>query len=309
MTLHNFTQSPLDEKLKKFGSKKKSGNSEYLYNNNNEQDSKYINYIYSSPMASLVLTDSSQLTYDSQHLGIGKVELEEVTPHLRGGRVENHLGKKTSVHPTEIRTSISPSSAVELNTTSVLANYTTEAVAVEGAYHYFIARLFDLSPYFMPSPHIYDLNIVLEFSPPSLVLSIKCPYQYSNPRPRRWAAFSGPASQTNAIGRVRTSGTNHIPSENSQEPGYLSTAQHGDLIGHQRDRVKRQVGDVVVRCRLETKRKTICVVGMIVVTLVDSKEGPDPVSTAVAVVKPHGVQRRSYQDLKSVERLPFRELC
>nr|CAD7405391.1 unnamed protein product [Timema poppensis] len=39
------------------------------------------------------------------------VELEEVNPHLRG----------------MIRTSISPSSAVELNTTSALANYTTEA--------------------------------------------------------------------------------------------------------------------------------------------------------------------------------------
>nr|CAD7405286.1 unnamed protein product [Timema cristinae] len=41
------------------------------------------------------------------------VELEEVNPHLRGGRVE--------------KTSISPSSAVELNTTSALANYATEA--------------------------------------------------------------------------------------------------------------------------------------------------------------------------------------
>nr|CAD7427749.1 unnamed protein product [Timema monikensis] len=60
-------------------------------------------------------------------LGIGKVELEEGNPHLRGGRVENHLGKTTPVHPTEIRTSISPSSAVELNTTSALANYATEA--------------------------------------------------------------------------------------------------------------------------------------------------------------------------------------
>nr|CAD7261101.1 unnamed protein product [Timema shepardi] len=29
----------------------------------------------------------------SNGLGIGKVELEEVNPHLRGGRVENHLGK------------------------------------------------------------------------------------------------------------------------------------------------------------------------------------------------------------------------
>nr|CAD7577330.1 unnamed protein product [Timema californicum] len=47
-----------------------------------------------------------------------RVELEEVNPHSRGGRVENHLGKTTPVHPTEIRTSISPSSAVELNTTS-----------------------------------------------------------------------------------------------------------------------------------------------------------------------------------------------
>nr|CAD7452898.1 unnamed protein product [Timema tahoe] len=35
--------------------------------------------------------------------------------------------KKPSVHPTEIQTSISPSSAVEHNTTSALANYATEA--------------------------------------------------------------------------------------------------------------------------------------------------------------------------------------
>nr|CAD7451329.1 unnamed protein product [Timema bartmani] len=78
------------------------------------------------------------------------LNLEEVNPHLRGGRVENHLGKTTpqftlpifeprsprprrssstrlALHPTDIRTSISPSSAVELNTTSALANYATEA--------------------------------------------------------------------------------------------------------------------------------------------------------------------------------------
>nr|CAD7567995.1 unnamed protein product [Timema californicum] len=35
------------------------------------------------------------------------------------------------VHPTKIRTSISPSSAVELNTTSALANYATEAVLLD----------------------------------------------------------------------------------------------------------------------------------------------------------------------------------
>nr|CAD7602476.1 unnamed protein product [Timema genevievae] len=37
------------------------------------------------------------------------------------------VGKPPPVHPTEIRTSISPSSAVGLNTTSALANYATEA--------------------------------------------------------------------------------------------------------------------------------------------------------------------------------------
>nr|CAD7573379.1 unnamed protein product [Timema californicum] len=58
------------------------------------------------------------------------VELEEVNPHSRGGKVENHLGKPPSVNPTEIRTSISLSSAVELNTTGALANYATEAGSV-----------------------------------------------------------------------------------------------------------------------------------------------------------------------------------
>nr|CAD7416378.1 unnamed protein product [Timema poppensis] len=35
----------------------------------------------------------------SNGLGIGKVELEEVNLHLRGGRVENHLGKTTPSSP------------------------------------------------------------------------------------------------------------------------------------------------------------------------------------------------------------------
>nr|CAD7407444.1 unnamed protein product [Timema poppensis] len=35
----------------------------------------------------------------SNGLGIGKVELEEVNPHLRGRRVENHLGKTTLSSP------------------------------------------------------------------------------------------------------------------------------------------------------------------------------------------------------------------
>nr|CAD7256659.1 unnamed protein product [Timema shepardi] len=54
-----------------------------------------------------------------------------MNPHLRGGRVENLLGKTTPSSPNEIRTSISPSSAVKLNTTSVLANYATEAGVIK----------------------------------------------------------------------------------------------------------------------------------------------------------------------------------
>nr|CAD7462952.1 unnamed protein product [Timema tahoe] len=42
----------------------------------------------------------------------------------------NYATKAGEVHPTEIRTSISPSSAVEPNTTSALANYATEAVVM-----------------------------------------------------------------------------------------------------------------------------------------------------------------------------------
>nr|CAD7403476.1 unnamed protein product [Timema poppensis] len=37
--------------------------------------------------------------YKRNTCGIGKVELEEVNPHLRGGRVENHLGKTTHISP------------------------------------------------------------------------------------------------------------------------------------------------------------------------------------------------------------------
>ncbi|CAG2054981.1 unnamed protein product [Timema podura] len=58
---------------------------------------------------------------------LGRLNLEEVNPHLRGGRVENRLGKPPPVHPTEIRTSISPSLVVWLNMTGALANYATEA--------------------------------------------------------------------------------------------------------------------------------------------------------------------------------------
>nr|CAD7437972.1 unnamed protein product [Timema bartmani] len=59
--------------------------------------------------------------------------LDEVNPHLRGGRVENHLGKTTPSHPITL---IFPSSVVWLNTTGALANYATEAGCVLLPVHY-----------------------------------------------------------------------------------------------------------------------------------------------------------------------------
>nr|CAD7569734.1 unnamed protein product [Timema californicum] len=54
---------------------------------------------------------------------------EDLPLHLRRYLDSAHqcVNPKCEVHPTEIRTSISPSSAVERNTTSALANYATEA--------------------------------------------------------------------------------------------------------------------------------------------------------------------------------------
>nr|CAD7440641.1 unnamed protein product [Timema bartmani] len=51
----------------------------------------------------------------------------QLAVHIRGARLDIEE-KPPPVHPTEIRTSISTFSAVELNTTSALANYATEAV-------------------------------------------------------------------------------------------------------------------------------------------------------------------------------------
>nr|CAD7573019.1 unnamed protein product [Timema californicum] len=80
-------------------------------------------------------------------LGIGKVELEEVNPHLR----ERESGKPfrknhRQFHPTVIRTSISPSSAVELNTPSALANYATEADSLRALFALATLRDTTLTP-------------------------------------------------------------------------------------------------------------------------------------------------------------------
>nr|CAD7264467.1 unnamed protein product [Timema shepardi] len=77
------------------------------------------------------LTGQSILGEQCQHGRHTRLVTITVLPQL--GVVldaESSCGKEKPppVHPTEIRTSIFPSSAVELNTTSALANYATEAV-------------------------------------------------------------------------------------------------------------------------------------------------------------------------------------
>nr|CAD7196810.1 unnamed protein product [Timema douglasi] len=67
--------------------------------------------------------------------------LEPQTPPL--------FEKPPPVHPTEIRTSISPFSAVELNTTSALANYATEAVSQKLPFE-IMAFTFDAESYVTP---------------------------------------------------------------------------------------------------------------------------------------------------------------
>nr|CAD7405258.1 unnamed protein product [Timema cristinae] len=57
----------------------------------------------------------------------GRVELEEVNPHLRGGRVKNYLGKTTPSSPDRDSNLDFPVLSSRAHKTSALANYATEA--------------------------------------------------------------------------------------------------------------------------------------------------------------------------------------
>nr|CAD7453070.1 unnamed protein product [Timema tahoe] len=70
---------------------------------------------------SLVHCESSALDHASTKVGISLFYIRLASNQCLTDKIIN------VVYPTEIRTSISPSSAVELNTTSALANYATEA--------------------------------------------------------------------------------------------------------------------------------------------------------------------------------------
>nr|CAD7259467.1 unnamed protein product [Timema shepardi] len=59
-----------------------------------------------------------------------------IEPTSRGVKLKGCSNEPVFIHPTDIRTSISPSSVVELNTTSALANYATEAGILDDYYHF-----------------------------------------------------------------------------------------------------------------------------------------------------------------------------
>nr|CAD7412794.1 unnamed protein product [Timema poppensis] len=59
---------------------------------------------------------------------MGKLDIEEVNPHLRGGRVENHIGKNTLCSPEQdLSLDLPVLCSLAKHEISVLANYATKA--------------------------------------------------------------------------------------------------------------------------------------------------------------------------------------
>nr|CAD7423126.1 unnamed protein product [Timema monikensis] len=82
-----------------------------------ESDSRHLVELYD------IVPPERPVIYDAKRRDMTKI----LEPYNEGSDV-NLICEVKGVHPTKIRTSISPSSAEELNTTSALANYATEAV-------------------------------------------------------------------------------------------------------------------------------------------------------------------------------------
>nr|CAD7193661.1 unnamed protein product [Timema douglasi] len=91
-------------------------------------------------------------------------------------------GKPPPVHPTEIRTSISPSSAVELNTTSSLANYATEAGSKENVQRQLGMVLVALK---LLNCHHHKINRNKSHVKLPASKSILCELRMSNPRDKQ----------------------------------------------------------------------------------------------------------------------------
>nr|CAD7426303.1 unnamed protein product [Timema monikensis] len=80
------------------------------------------------------------------------LDLSSVRDHDATAIATLNQEKPPPVHPTEIRNSISPSSAVELNTTSTLANYAILVMA-----QFFKALHFSLYVFEMVPPELLEL--------------------------------------------------------------------------------------------------------------------------------------------------------
>nr|CAD7395509.1 unnamed protein product [Timema poppensis] len=77
---------------------------------------------------SAVTCDQTQYESDRKYQELGRLNIEEVNPHLREGRVENHLGKTTSCSPEQNSNLDLPVlGCIAQHESSALANYTTEA--------------------------------------------------------------------------------------------------------------------------------------------------------------------------------------
>nr|CAD7587351.1 unnamed protein product [Timema genevievae] len=63
----------------------------------------------------------------TEKAGLGRLNLEEVNSHLRGGRVENHLGKTTSSPDRESNLNLPVLGSLARHETSALANYATDS--------------------------------------------------------------------------------------------------------------------------------------------------------------------------------------
>ncbi|CAG2055727.1 unnamed protein product [Timema podura] len=98
-----------------------------------DQRVSFNDFHWHSPSACASLATSGKVSRITKNSGISFLYNVNGKQSLRvdvyGGPKHGAGFLVKRVHPTEIRTSISPSSAAELNTTSALANYTTEAAA------------------------------------------------------------------------------------------------------------------------------------------------------------------------------------
>nr|CAD7590218.1 unnamed protein product [Timema genevievae] len=97
---------------------------------------------------------------------------EAVYPHLRGERVENHFGKINSVHPTEIRTSISPASAIYCESSAL----DHEALEVDTDNQRVIIHVKDVNdepPYFINRPLPMQAVVQLNAPPNTPVFTLQ----------------------------------------------------------------------------------------------------------------------------------------